>query len=107
MSEIQINSLRVKTQIGVPNEERANWQELEIDIAITPTQDFEEMQDAIERAIQELPEAQRMAVVMRRYQDVSYEEIAEVLELSVPAVKSVLFRARTELREKLRHYLES
>ena len=44
---------------------------------------------------------------MRRYQDVSYEEIAEVLELSVPAVKSVLFRARTELREKLRHYLES
>lgn len=64
-----------------------------------------EMQDAIERAIQELPEAQRMAVVLRRYQDVSYEEIAEVLELTVPAVKSVLFRARTELREKLRQYL--
>jgi RNA polymerase sigma-70 factor (ECF subfamily) len=64
-----------------------------------------EMQDAIERAIQELPETQRMAVVLRRYQDVSYEEIAEVLELTVPAVKSVLFRARTELREKLRQYL--
>jgi RNA polymerase sigma-70 factor (ECF subfamily) len=64
-----------------------------------------EMQDAIERAIQELPEAQRMAVVLRRYQDVSYEEIAEVLNLTVPAVKSVLFRARTELREKLRLYL--
>jgi RNA polymerase sigma-70 factor (ECF subfamily) len=65
-----------------------------------------EMQDAIERAIRELPEQQRLAVVMRRYQDVSYEEIAEVLELSVPAVKSVLFRARTELREKLKKYLE-
>lgn len=64
-----------------------------------------EMQDAIERAIQELPEAQRMAVVMRRYQDVSYEEIAEVLDLTVPAVKSLLFRARTDLREKLRKYL--
>jgi RNA polymerase sigma-70 factor (ECF subfamily) len=64
-----------------------------------------EMQDAIERAIQELPEAQRMAVVMRRYQDVSYEEIGEVLDLTVPAVKSLLFRARTELREKLRKYL--
>ena len=64
-----------------------------------------EMQDAIERAIQELPEAQRMAVIMRRYQDVSYEEIGEVLELTVPAVKSLLFRARTELREKLRKYL--
>ena len=65
----------------------------------------EEMQDAIERSIQELPEAQRMAVIMRRYQDVSYEEIGEVLDLTVPAVKSLLFRARTELREKLRKYL--
>ncbi len=65
----------------------------------------EEMQDAIESAIQELPEAQRMAVVMRRYQDVSYEEIGEVLDLTVPAVKSLLFRARTDLREKLRKYL--
>ncbi len=66
-----------------------------------------EMQDAIERAIQELPEAQRMAVIMRRYQDVSYEEIAEVLDLTVPAVKSLLFRARTELREKLQAYLDA
>jgi len=65
-----------------------------------------EMQDAIERAIQDLPAPQRMAVIMRRYQDVSYEEIGEVLDLSVPAVKSVLFCARTELREKLRSYLE-
>ena len=65
----------------------------------------EEMQDAIERSIQELPEAQRMAVIMRRYQDVSYEEIAEVLDLTVPSVKSLLFRARTELREKLKKYL--
>ncbi len=65
----------------------------------------EEMQDAIERSIQELPEQQRMAVIMRRYQDVSYGEIAEVLDLTVPSVKSLLFRARTELREKLRKYL--
>ena len=46
-----------------------------------------------------------MAVIMRRYQDVSYEEIGAVLELTVPAVKSLLFRARTDLREKLRKYL--
>jgi RNA polymerase sigma-70 factor, ECF subfamily len=65
-----------------------------------------EHQDAIERAIAELPEIQRMALVLRRYQDVSYEEIAAILELTVPALKSVLYRARTELREKLRQYLE-
>ena len=64
-----------------------------------------EMQDAIERAIAELPEAPRMAIIMRRYQDVSYEEIGEVLDITVPAVKSLLFRARTELREKLKAYL--
>lgn len=66
----------------------------------------DEMQAAIQRAIDELPETQRMAIVLRRYDDVSYEEIGEILELSVPAVKSVIFRARTELREKLRRYLE-
>ena len=65
-----------------------------------------EHQDAIERAIQELPASQRMALVLRRYQDVSYEEIAVILKLSVPAVKSLLFRARSDLREKLRVYLE-
>jgi len=66
----------------------------------------EEMQTAIQAAIDELPEVQRMAIVLRRYDDISYEEIGEILDLSVPAVKSVIFRARTELRQKLRRYLE-
>ena len=64
-----------------------------------------ELQRAIESAITELPETQRMAVVLRRYEELSYEDIAEVLNQSVPAVKSLLFRARTELREKLKTYL--
>ncbi len=65
-----------------------------------------EMQKAIQAAIDSLPEIQRLAVVLRRYQDVSYEEMAKILNLSVPAVKSVLFRARTELRERLKQYLD-
>src|SRR5947199_1533706 len=65
-----------------------------------------ELQQAIENAITLLPETQRMALVLRRYDELSYEEIADVLDLSVPAVKSLLFRARTELRERLRDYLE-
>jgi RNA polymerase sigma-70 factor (ECF subfamily) len=64
-----------------------------------------ELQGAIEAAIAQLPETQRMAVVLRRYDELSYEEIAEVLEQSVPAVKSLLFRARTELRTRLSRYL--
>jgi len=65
-----------------------------------------ELQQAIERAIVQLPESQRMALILRRYEEMSYEQIAEILDLSVPAVKSVLFRARSELRERLRGYLE-
>ena len=64
-----------------------------------------ELQRAIEEAIMQLPESQRMALVLRRYEQLSYEQIAEVLDLSVPAVKSVLFRARTELRTRLSKYL--
>ncbi len=64
-----------------------------------------ELQGAIDQAIAALPETQRMALVLRRYEELSYEEIGEVLKLSVPAVKSVLFRARTELRQRLAHYL--
>jgi RNA polymerase sigma-70 factor (ECF subfamily) len=66
-----------------------------------------ELNDAIQMAIDALPETQRMAIVLRRYEDMPYEEIGEVLGLSVPAVKSVLFRARAELRERLRKYLEA
>src|SRR6184192_1470472 len=64
-----------------------------------------ELQSAIETAIALLPETQRMAIVLRRYEELSYEEIADVLDLSVPAVKSLLFRARTELRARLKDYL--
>jgi RNA polymerase sigma-70 factor (ECF subfamily) len=65
----------------------------------------QELQHAVETAIELLPETQRMAVVLRRYDELSYEEIAEVLGQSVPAVKSLLFRARTELRARLSRYL--
>jgi RNA polymerase sigma-70 factor (ECF subfamily) len=65
-----------------------------------------ELQAEIEKAIMLLPDTQRMALVLRRYEELSYEEIAGVLDLSVPAVKSLLFRARTELRERLKDYLE-
>ena len=65
----------------------------------------EELQLAIQDAINRLPEAQRMAIILRRYEEMPYEEIAKVMETTVPAVKSILFRARAELRERLAKYL--
>ena len=51
MNEIRIDSLRVRTRIGVPDEERAAEQELEIDLRIEPARDFSAMQDDISRTI--------------------------------------------------------
>lgn len=65
-----------------------------------------ELEQALEQAIAALPEKQRMAVILRRYEDMAYEEIAEVLRTSLPSVKSLLFRARTQLRQSLREYLD-
>lgn len=65
-----------------------------------------ELRAAIDSAIQSLPENQRMAVVLRRYDNLPYEDIAAVLNTSVPSVKSLLFRARTTLRETLAKYME-
>ena len=64
-----------------------------------------ELERAIDEAILSLPETPRIAVSLRRFEDLPYEEIAEILNMSLSAVKSLLFRARNDLREKLKGYL--
>ena len=64
-----------------------------------------ELESQIQAALQSLPEQQRLAMVLLRYEDLSYEQIAEVLGTSVPAVKSLIFRAREMLRSRLKKYL--
>ena len=64
-----------------------------------------EMHQQIDRAIGTLPEAQRTAVILYSYESMPYEDIAKVLKTSVSSVKSLLFRARTTLREKLASYM--
>lgn len=64
-----------------------------------------ELEAEVQAAIEALPEAQRMALVLRRYEDMPYEDIAAVLRTSVSSVKSLLFRARTDLRQRLDRYL--
>ena len=65
-----------------------------------------ELEQAVDAAIHALPENQRLAVVLRRYEDLSYEEIAAVLKTSVSSVKSLLFRARGTLRESLKGFID-
>lgn len=56
----------------------------------------------ITEALQSLPDNQRMALVLKRYDDLSYQEIAKILNCSVPAVESLLVRAKRNLQEKLK-----
>lgn len=63
-----------------------------------------ELQQKIQEAISRLPDAQRTAVILCRFEGLTYEEIAQVLHCSVSAVKSLLHRARETLKEQLRGY---
>jgi RNA polymerase sigma-70 factor (ECF subfamily) len=72
-----------------------------------PTGDGLARQDlvrAVRRALDALPENQRMAVVLNKWEDQSYEAIAETMGLTVAAVKSLLFRARQAMKEMLEEY---
>jgi len=60
----------------------------------------------ISDVLQSLPDNQRMALVLRRYDDLSYEEIARILNCSVSAVESLLVRAKRTLQEKLKTFEE-
>ena len=65
----------------------------------------DERMAAIRAHVMALPERQRMAVLMHKYQGMDYRQIGEVLKLSESATKSLLFRAYQTLREKLKDFV--
>lgn len=74
---------------------------------LLPTRQLDraEMQAVVQQAIATLNDRQRMVILLAKFEHCSYEEIAAAMKLSVPAVKSLLFRAREQLREALTPYL--
>jgi RNA polymerase sigma-70 factor (ECF subfamily) len=64
-----------------------------------------ELQEKVREAVESLPPNQRAAVLLSRFEKLSYKEIADVMDLSVQAVKSLLSRAKENLRYKLAFYL--
>jgi RNA polymerase sigma-70 factor (ECF subfamily) len=65
-----------------------------------------ELRDILGKTIQGLPPSFRTVFVLRDVEGLSTEETAQALELSVPAVKSRLLRARLQLRERLNRYFK-
>ena len=66
-----------------------------------------EMRRKVRDAVDSLPPNQRLAVILQRFEEMSYKEISESLGISVSAVESLLFRARRNLKLKLTPYLFS
>jgi RNA polymerase sigma-70 factor (ECF subfamily) len=75
----------------------------------SPPQAFlqKELEQKIQQALGELPEKQRLAVALCQQDELSYEEIANVLGCSLPATKSLIHRGRETLKAKLKPYLQS
>jgi RNA polymerase sigma-70 factor (ECF subfamily) len=65
----------------------------------------QELAAIVRQAIEGLNERQRVAVVLNKFEDMNYAEIAEVMNLTTKAVKSLLSRARTNLRGALKDYI--
>jgi RNA polymerase sigma-70 factor (ECF subfamily) len=65
----------------------------------------QERMNAIREHVMALPERQRMAVLMHKYEGMDYKQIGDVLKLSESATKSLLFRAYQTLREKLKDFI--
>jgi RNA polymerase sigma-70 factor (ECF subfamily) len=67
----------------------------------------EELRLRVRRAIQALPEKQRLAIILFRFEGLSYQQAADALDCSVPAVKSLLSRARENLHQRLAPYVDA
>jgi len=63
-----------------------------------------ELHRTIKEAINKLPKNQKIAFILNKYQDLSYKEVAEVMEVSLSSVESLLFRAKLNLQELLSEY---
>lgn len=75
--------------------------------SLMPTRQFdkEEMKAIVQNALSTLNENQRMAVLLNKFEEMSYADIAAALDTTPTAVKSLLSRARDNLREKLEPYV--
>lgn len=66
-----------------------------------------ELAREVRAALSSLPDNQRLALVLQRYEGLSYQQIAQVLQTSVSAVESLLFRAKNTLRTRLLPYVDT
>ncbi|MCH2082245.1 MAG: RNA polymerase sigma factor [Saprospiraceae bacterium] len=64
----------------------------------------EEVKKALEQALAKLPENQRTAFVLRKYEELSYTEMSEIMEVSVSAIESLIHRASKNMKKHLKYF---
>lgn len=66
-----------------------------------------DINESIQELVNQLPEDQKLVFILREFQDLSYQEIAEILDISMGSVKSRLSRARRSLRQDLNKIIKN
>jgi RNA polymerase sigma-70 factor, ECF subfamily len=96
----------VTVSLDEPDEESGTTLDV-ADTKITAEEELvrRERMMAIRSKVEALPERQKIAVIMHKYQQMDYKQISEVLKLSESATKSLLFRAYETLREQLKEFI--
>ena len=104
LNELKSAKGKKLVQIEIEEEEKSSVYETQPDASHTPEALLlaEERSRQVSEALQGLPENQRMALILKRYDNLSYGEIAKIMECSVSAVESLLVRAKRNLQEKLK-----
>ena len=92
-----------------PDQEDQPWQQFEDKATFTAPESLlqDELAEKIEQALAQLPENQRTAILLCRRDELSYEDIAEVLGCSLSATKSLIHRGRETLKQRLKPYLRT
>src|SRR5437868_4393508 len=117
-NNIASNALRSRSrrrEVGVPEGNGAESTPLSLDqlakaaSGAMPTRalDRAEQAEMVRSAVASLNERQRMALLLAKFEGMSYQDIAQTMDLSVQAIKSLLSRARVNLKELLTPYVES
>jgi RNA polymerase sigma-70 factor (ECF subfamily) len=109
-----LRGLSRRKEVNLANRDSGEFSGNPMDVAalaasgLMPTRQLDkaEVQEVVKLAIAALSERQRMAVLLNKFEHLSYEEIAEVMQMSPSAVKSLLSRARSNLRDVLDPYLQ-
>jgi len=111
LNEIRRRSRHPAESLDVPHPEQEDQplRQIEDKKTFTPPEQLlqGELAKKIDQALAELPENQRTAILLCRQEELSYEEIAEVLGCSLSATKSLIHRGRETLKDKLKPYLRT